>query len=250
VLEKERGLKMSDTCGPLFDGLSKSADLQRCLENRLRQRLDANGSPEYALTWKYWTMQSGPPICALRASGHRISDSDCGGWPTARTCTASEATITEEAIAKCHERFPNLETVVTRAFLAGWPTGKASDWKGDRHAESAERELMRGNADLPVIAHQSGWPTATTSDTASSRDWKDTGDLEKSRFRKDGKERNDTVLRQAGMVLPSGTPAETESSAGYRLNPLFSLWLMGYPAEWAYSGARAMQSRRQSRQSS
>lgn len=232
----------NDTCGPLFDALSPSADLQRSLENRLRARLDANGSPEYALTWKHWPMQSGPPICALRASGHRISDSDCGGWPT----------------------------------------GKASDWKGDRHAESAERELMRGNADLPVIAHQAGWPTTNTNNTkgayqdteliakrkeagrqqnlqdivvlagwatASSRDWKDTGDLEKSRFRKDGKERNDTVPRQAGMALPSGTPAETGNGAGYRLNPLFSLWLMGYPAEWAYSGARAMQSFRKSRQS-
>ena len=30
----------------------------------------------------------------------------------------------------------------------------------------------------------------------------------------------------------NGTPAQTEKPAGYRLNPLFFLWLMGYPVEW------------------
>ncbi len=37
---------------------------------------------EYELTWKEWDMPSGPPICALRASARRTSDSDCSGWPT------------------------------------------------------------------------------------------------------------------------------------------------------------------------
>ncbi len=176
----------NDTCGPLFDGLSKSADLQRCLENRLRQRLDANGSPEYALTWKYWTMQSGPPICALRASGHRISDSAYGGWQT-----------------------PKL------------PSGGACE----RNTPGGGTRKLEDQAEILA-----GWATAST------RDWKDTGDLEKSRFRKDGKERNDTVPRQAGMALPSGTPAETASNAGYRLNPMFSLYLQGYPLSWGISG--------------
>ncbi len=39
-----------------------------------------------------------------------------------------------------------------------------------------------------------GWPTPTT------RDWKDTGDLDKGRIRKDGKERNDTLGRQAWLA--------------------------------------------------
>ena len=39
-----------------------------------------------------------------------------------------------------------------------------------------------------------------------------------------------------------GTTAETASGGAYRLNPRFSLWLMGYPEEWAYCGARAMRS--------
>ena len=39
-----------------------------------------------------------------------------------------------------------------------------------------------------------GWPTAAT------RDYKDTGDLEKSRYRKDGQERNDTLPRNAWLA--------------------------------------------------
>jgi hypothetical protein len=80
---KAKELKTSDTFGPLFDGLSPKNDLQQSLENRLRQAMDVNGCQEYVLTWKRWDMKSGPPICALRASGRRISGKGYSGWPTA-----------------------------------------------------------------------------------------------------------------------------------------------------------------------
>jgi len=60
----------------------KSADFQTRLELSLRSMLPTDASPEYALTWKNWDMPSGPPICALRASAHRTSDSGFTGWPT------------------------------------------------------------------------------------------------------------------------------------------------------------------------
>ncbi len=75
----------SGTYGPLFVGLSPSAVLQSCLENRLRARMDVNGSLEYALTWKIWDMPSGPPICALQASVRHRDGSGFSGWPTPRT---------------------------------------------------------------------------------------------------------------------------------------------------------------------
>jgi hypothetical protein len=38
---------------------------------------------------------------------------------------------------------------------------------------------------------------------------------------------------EAGLTQP-GSPAGTEKAAKCRLNPLFSLWLMGFPVqEWA-----------------
>lgn len=58
---------------------SLTAALQSSLASRLQANLAGNGSPEYVLTWKHWDMDSGPPICAQRARGHRISDNDCSG---------------------------------------------------------------------------------------------------------------------------------------------------------------------------
>jgi hypothetical protein len=85
---KAKELKTSDTFGPLFDGLSPKNDLQQSLENRLRQAMAVNGCQEYVLTWKRWDMKSGPPICALRASGRRISGKGYSGWqsPKASDC--------------------------------------------------------------------------------------------------------------------------------------------------------------------
>ena len=80
---RAKELTILATYGPLFGGSSHSADLQQCLESRLRRKMDVNGSPEYALTWKQWDIGSGLPICALRASGLHISGKGYGGWPTA-----------------------------------------------------------------------------------------------------------------------------------------------------------------------
>lgn len=57
------------TSGPIFDALSPSAALQSSLESRLRARLAASGSPQYALTWKRWDMpQGGGDLCAASTS--------------------------------------------------------------------------------------------------------------------------------------------------------------------------------------
>jgi hypothetical protein len=53
-----------------------------------------------------------------------------------------------------------------------------------------------------------------------------------------------TTLGGAARLLN----VETESTAPSRLNPRFSLWLMGYPIEWAYCGERVMLSSRKSQQ--
>lgn len=114
---KAKAKTTSGTSGPKCSDSSRPGSLQQSLESRLRQRLVATGSLEYALTWKHWAMSSGPPICALRASRHRssrsrkcgktkkrerlvsirilelcphpISGSDCSGWPSAAVQNAS-----------------------------------------------------------------------------------------------------------------------------------------------------------------
>lgn len=81
----EKASQTSDTCGPSSSASSRSADLQRCLESRLRARMGESGSPEYAMTWKVLRMPWGLPICVLRASPRRTSDSGFIGWVTPTT---------------------------------------------------------------------------------------------------------------------------------------------------------------------
>ena len=81
-LAKVLGLLTSGTYGPRSTGSSASAALQSSLASKLPARTASRGSTLYALTWKPRATPQGLPICALRASAHRTSDSDCIGWPT------------------------------------------------------------------------------------------------------------------------------------------------------------------------
>ena len=72
----------SATSGQSAAGSSRTANLQSSLESRLRAKLESRGSPLYELKWKHWAMDSGPPICALRALAHHTHGNGCTGWPT------------------------------------------------------------------------------------------------------------------------------------------------------------------------
>ena len=206
--EKEKAKTTSDTSGLSSLISSESANLQLCLENRLRRLSDMDGLMIYKKTLKKKDTPVGHVYCHLAVSAHRTKEIDSSSLP-------------------------------------------------------------------------SSWPTPST------RDYKDTGDLDKSRWRKDGKERNDTVPRVAygitawptpqamdaargpirslvngqridkkgvrfGLSLvtaatlteeisgqiPQSYTAETEKAVPSQLNPRFSLWLMGYPIEWAYCAER------------
>lgn len=86
----EMGLLMSATSGQRSIGSSTSQDLQSSLESRLKAKLAVYGSPEYVLTWKYWTMPSGVPICALRASPRLTAGRGCIGWPTPKVIDSAK----------------------------------------------------------------------------------------------------------------------------------------------------------------
>lgn len=135
---KGKAKKTPGTCGPSSDALSPTVILQRSLANKLRLRLVVNGSPEYVLTWKNWDMQSGPPICALRARARRTSDNAFTGWPTPnipnRGCEMSKAG---------RPRSGGIDLQST-AQLAEWATCSARDWKSETatnefHTKRAEQ---------------------------------------------------------------------------------------------------------------
>lgn len=119
--------------------------------------------------------------------------------------------------------------------IAGWPTPTADDDKNARRTEEAmNREWNRENrgSNLAVFARMlTGWATPTSLD------------------HKDGSvcpnvKENTLLGRQIRDIgpNPSSTLAPTEKPEGFRLNPAFSLWLQGAPAEVIYSMQRAMAS--------
>ena len=148
---------MKDTCGQNSVGSLTSATLQLCLESRLRQRLDVNGSLEYDLTWKHWDMLSGPPICALRASARhtsaRGSTGELSGWGTPSTRDFKDSGGAFEQNPDIVPEGGRLPRQVMR-ILSGWPTTRATDMKGHRREELAYRKATgkTQGMDIPTIS--------------------------------------------------------------------------------------------------
>jgi hypothetical protein len=245
--DSARAMPIADTSGPLFTHSSPSAALQRSLESRLRARMGASGSPEYALTWKAQDMPSGPPICALRARARRTSASACSGWPTPMAGTPAQKGYNEAG--------NNDSSRKTVALLAGWPSPKSSDQSRPDANRTGERRR-----NLDDYAHLAGWPTPRSFDGtgAAERQRVTMPDRQRSSLAHDGLaalhlwvagwatprqsdgEKNVRSPQGAtreierkgaqndlGLVsglMPSGSPASTASRGA--LSPLFSLWLM------------------------
>lgn len=234
--EKAKDLMTQDTCGPLFVGLSLSADLQQSLENRLHQRMEGLGSPEYVLTWKQWDIGSEPPICAQRASGHRTSGKDCGGWPTTRMTDGEKGTRTDEGAYRERMRRKNGYDLPSAAMMTGWSTPRAND------AEKRGTVADDPRNGLVTQANQTGWPTPQATEARQ-------GFQDRSRGKKGSQESLTTVvvksigspqsigfaeMENIGEFLPDGWKMPENG----RLNPRFSLWLMQYPIAWASCGER------------
>jgi len=99
-----------------------------------------------------------------------------------------------------------LEKLKTRAEQSGSTLYKLT-WK--EHHTPQQHLIYRLRASVPRRSDSdcgllpNGWPTPAV------RDYKDTGDLSKSQFRKDGKERNDTMARVTALT-GWGTPAASD----------------------------------------
>lgn len=216
--ERERARLTSGTFGQPFSVSSPSADLQLSLESRLLVRMARYGSPEYALKWSRSPMQWGEQICALRALARPTSGKDSIGWPTpqAHDSGASGAGTRERGTATVS--LPNL--------IAGWMTPRE---KGDARGTRFEQGEVRNLEDQLKLA---GWATPAATDTPRSPE---------SARNRIAAGHQDDLPTQVGRIPPSSN-AETESFGASRLNPLFSLWLQGFPAEeWASCGVRETQ---------
>ena len=221
----------SATSGPSCASSSASARLQSSLESRLRARLAEGGSPLYALTWRTWAMPSGPPICALRASARRTSDSGCtgerSGWPTPVTADCDRG----PSPGRSRLGGPNLTDV------AGWATPMASDATGSTHCYGPRRIDGTRERYLKLPGQAAGWPTPTARD---SKDGIPQAAVEVSAL----------LGRQVWTpgATTDGSSAPTDDRG--RLHPSHAGWMMGYPREWDSCGAAATRSCRSSRRRS
>ncbi len=231
--ENAKGQTTSGTCGLSSHGLLDTQSLNTSLESKLRQRLGGIGSPLYELTWKQWAMQSGPPICALRASGRRTSDKDCGGGgtqdgqppahatgKTRRAWSAKPSTLTEQSGAASTSFLDKLHSA------DGWPTPNAHDprlgyqrRRGDTNGTQKSLEtvavdafdLQRGNPNMKAWSH------------------------------------GPARITKSGEML-TGSMAGMEG--GGQLDPAHSRWVIGYPPEWCDCAVTATQSSLKSRKRS
>lgn len=255
--QQEKGLEQqtSGISGPCSLNSSASAALSMSLGNRLQARLGMGGSMEYRQTWKQKVTPAGRPYWAHTALAHRTSGRDFIGWPTpvvndttgsthcysgknpdgsnkialklpgAAKLAGSESALRGNAL---EEMETSLETSVPFADLT---TAMSVNAQGQHKTDT------NTTSEMESFTH-AGWPTA------SSRDWKDTPGMATTGVNPDGSERTrlDQLPRVAQLSgpLPSGIHAETGKRGA--LNPAFSLWLMGYPAEWVCCGEQAMQS--------
>ena len=108
---------------------------------------------------------------------------------------------------------------------SSWPTPSTRDHKGGYKGGRIRNGKISTDT-LDVAAQLTPWATPTATDpkrgTKPPRP-QDTGI---------------PLTQQVSGLTHKPSIAETESTVPSQLNPRFSLWLMGYPIEWACSGER------------
>lgn len=172
-------------------------------------------------TWPRWGLMRDGACSVLPTKARHTSERGCSLLPTPRKNSAMMAAITESQIAP--HRFPNLETVIGRAFL---PTICATDAKpvtGGNLYKTKSGSVRARNSD-GTTSNRGITATLTFSlPTIGKNEYKGTS---AKPFRGSSHYRG----AKASEALRS-----CESDPAY-LSPLFAEWMMGWPLTWAALG--------------
>lgn len=209
-------------------GSSRSAALNLSLGSRLRQLLDTGGSIEYRQTWREKATPSGTRYWGHTASARRIKDSGCTGEQRGWATPQAKESGRKAGKHDCTGHFAQNQLSVQVQMVKGGPTPTVQDSEN----RSNPSQLLRRTQPLSSVA---GWVTPSVSQPG--------GNIERFLQRK-----RDAIAKGSRMGVsvsdlgmqaqqisgpnPDLSSAQKRNGAGYQLNPLFSLWLMGYPEEW------------------
>ena len=188
----------------------------------------------YVQTWRAKVTPAGTARWAHTARGPITSEPVYSGWPTPNTPSGGPNT---KSTAK-HTGGMDLDGAVL--MLSGWPTPQAaqgpnmSENRGTDHGGSRGRQTPQSVEG--IMAQLAGWTTASATDARRAGTGITEGMSGSSLPQ---------MSKLATGTIPDGSSAATESTAGFQLNPRFSLWLMGYPTSWHDAGVRALRSLRE-----
>ena len=225
--ESKQGKTTSDISGPCSSISSRSKRLQQSLVNKLQVQLGTDGSTIYKKTWRNKTTPAQWPYCQLAASAHRTKGKGYSSWPTPNTMDV----IDRKSIRPSRAATNRTSGYLTEDIL---------------HLNENPRGVPPSGTAASSV-EMSAWPTPMTADN------RDRGSFDDPSIQRRAKIGKSIELSMLVHSVTSGKEAtfytaETGKPVKYQLNPRFSLWLMGYPTEWAYCAERVTPLSRKSRQ--
>ena len=162
-----------------------------------------------------------PNAPAGSASGHGLGAiAQLTGWVTPRVCGHTGGDMMKRAAKKCLEG---------QAALAGWRTPNCPR-EHDSDNTAAKIYASKKQQDLAEQVQLAGWATPK---------------VQTGKYQYSNGNHKKKVLNLEGQVeliigpIIGSFIAVMKNTEGFLLNPLYSLWLMGYPAEWAEAGLKA-----------
>jgi hypothetical protein len=175
------------------------------------------------------------------------------GWPTPNV-SVIEAKSKPPIMHNRKPTDPQIGLADVAVHVAGWPTPRVRDVKGG-YEGGRIRDGKVSVDSLDVAGQLAGWPTARANDSKGAKippNRQGGVALKTAVLLLDNPEYVGETIgeNQFGGLVGMEKFEESQQWLGQmekpKLNPRFSLWLMGFPKGWACSGVRAMQSCRRS----